>query len=79
MDILSTKNWSSESITKAIEDVESRYPSIKLQNIKIREFVATHPGVEKEIDVDAALISDCRSDYMTCGRCQFIAKYGDTK
>lgn len=75
MDITNSSFYTKEQIDRLISSTELCWPSLVKENEKIRELVKREDVLkaidEYKIDVDAALISDCRSDYMYCGRCHF--------
>ena len=60
-----------------ILSVEKKYPDLKKENDEIRKWWGTAGNKEKlaskfpNIDVIAALLSDCRTDPNNCGRCAF--------
>lgn len=73
MDMLSTGWMSSEQVSAAIAETERRYPSLADENRRIRLMVENE-DVKRAIaadglDVNAALVSSCRSDMLSCGRC----------
>ncbi|KKK90776.1 hypothetical protein LCGC14_2719630 [marine sediment metagenome] len=84
MDILSTVGWPQVEIERAIVDVEREWP-VGFDNNKIREIILDLPLVFQLLDVaptldfNAALISGCRSDLLTCGRCAFWDAYGEIR
>lgn len=77
MDVLFTDWWSKEQIESSISTNESLYPSLIDDNIKIRKLASDNRIAELlkfyKIDVNAALVSTCRSDPYNCGRCAFWA------
>jgi hypothetical protein len=83
MDILSTFDWGPEEIDRRIADTEAAYKSLKAENERIRQ-LATRPDIaqalaDENVSLDAALISSCRSDALSCGRCAFwnaLRKHG---
>lgn len=83
MDILSTFGWGREKIDSLIAGTEASYKSLKAENALIRS-LAMRPDVAQAIaaenvSLDAALISSCRSDILSCGRCAFwnaLRKHG---
>lgn len=68
MDILSTAGWSKEEIERAIADNEKKHPRFVEENKVLRENHHLIPHV----DLNAALVSSCRSDILSCGRCRFM-------
>ena len=71
MDILSSKGFPEEWINDRISKSEAIYPSLKEENDMMRKLHKFVPHV----DLNAALLSDCRSDAYTCGRCKFFTEY----
>lgn len=76
MDILSVRGWDKEYVELRIKNVETRW-SLKKENGEIRAIISDEENVKKllvvnpDLDFDAALMSDCRSDVLNCGRCAF--------
>lgn len=77
MDIKSTKGLASDVISRLIEENEAAHPSRKRENDSIRAWLSV-PGnrdrimaVAQTLDIDAALISDCRTDSLNCGLCTY--------
>ena len=75
MDILTTQGLSRKQVEDRIDCVERSYDYLRRQNEMIRALVLL-PNVAQAmaadgVDVDAALISSCRSDMLNCGRCAF--------
>ena len=83
MDILSTSGFSRKYIDQLIGATELKYQSLRAENDNIRSLVE-RPDVADavaiyNVDIDAALISDCRTDMLGCGRCAFwnaLRKHG---
>ncbi len=74
-DVLSTEGWSPKFINKMILTTESAHPDLKEENQRIRALVTQDAVLQvvsaEHIDIDAALMSTCRSDMLRCGRCAF--------
>lgn len=75
MDVLNTYWFGRDQIASMISENESLYPSLIEDNIKIRK-IASDVKISDllklhGIDVNAALVSSCRSDARNCGRCAF--------
>lgn len=75
MDILTTKGLSPAQIEARIANAETCYPSLKGENERIRR-LAKRQDVQDALaaagaEIDAALVSTCRSDVLSCGRCAF--------
>jgi hypothetical protein len=74
MDTLTTEWMTAEQIAQRIAGVESAHPSLKQDNEAIKALAEAHPELAKVVDVDAAMVSSCRSDILNCGRCRFWAE-----
>lgn len=78
MDVLDTSYWSEEFLNEWLHRTETLYPRLKAENDKIRAFVELpHVKGVLKVDVNAALVSDCRSDMLSCGRCAFYKAVKD--
>lgn len=75
MDILNTTGFSREAIDRLIDATETLHLSLKLDNERIRALATQDDVVQaiaaESVNIDAALISSCRSDMLSCGRCAF--------
>jgi hypothetical protein len=65
-------------VNRMIEQQEAKWPRLVHANKQIREFSKTDRGQRffsenPSIDLRAALVSDCCSDTLNCGRCAFIS------
>jgi len=73
IDLLTTKGYSKKECNRTILRVEKMYPKLAIDNNKIRSLL-TNSTIAKileaaNIDVNAALMSTCRTDPLNCGRC----------
>lgn len=70
-DYLSSAGIPADIIAQIISNNERRFPSLVKDNARIRQMAAEHGEALRGVDVTAALMSDCRTDFLTCGRCTF--------
>lgn len=70
MDTLTSRFLPRDTVESVIAAGESRHSNMRADNARIRDLVANGKA-PAGIDVDAALMSDCRTDSLTCGRCAF--------
>jgi len=77
MDILSTKGMTPEEIKVVIAMTEARWPTLVADNARIRTWWEDGDNAERllakfpDFDINAAYISDDRSDRLNCGKCLF--------
>ena len=75
MDILDSRIFTKKYVEALVEKTESKYPRLKAENEKIRSLAGRGDVAEilsaNGVDIDAALLSDCRTDSLNCGRCAF--------
>lgn len=75
MDILRSDHYSYEQLDKAISENELKHESRKIENDEWRKWLSIRDNSDRlkasypDVDINAAFISSCRSDILSCGAC----------
>ena len=75
MDILRSHYYSDKVVRQLIAENELKYESRKIENDDWRKWLSIEGNSDRlkefypDVDVNAAFISCCRSDVLSCGAC----------
>lgn len=70
MDTLTVKGLPARMVSEMIAETERKHPRLKQENDRLRQQRDAILAAGATPDqIDAALVSTCRSDTLNCGRC----------